>query len=359
MKITFINLYSGSNNRGAESFTHELAERLAPSHVVKFYSAAPVKSFQRVKNIEIKSKTVPPSEILPANSIRALFKLLFLDPPAISVLVFSLKVLPKIIRDKPDIIVPMNGFWQVVMCKIVQIVTGSKILITGHSGPGWDEKWNLYLKPDVFVATTGPTGEWAKKNCSWTKIVLIPYGVDINKFMNARYVKLNLEKPIVLCPAAAVEYKQVPLAIEAVSAMEKGSLVHLGAGPERDKISDLGLKKLGSRRFLTKQVSTEEMPAYYQAADIVTLPSSFQENSPMVFLEAMATGKFVVTTDAPRPRWILGPAGRYIDPQDTQQYSQILSDSARIKDNTDVKKQAEKFSWDKIIVEYEKLINEL
>ena len=40
MKIAFLNIYSGVNNRGAESFAHELAIRLGEKHQEKFYRGA-------------------------------------------------------------------------------------------------------------------------------------------------------------------------------------------------------------------------------------------------------------------------------------------------------------------------------
>lgn len=338
MRIAFLNLYSGINNRGAESFAHKLGLVLiSKGYQVDFYTG---------RQAETKI-------IQPEHNVKNPLKRLFLDPPSLSVLFFTLKILPDIWRKEYDWFVPINGFWQVVICKIIVLFRGGRILITGHSGPGWDERWNLYLKPDVFVATTDPTALWAKKTCPWTNIVTIPYGIDIDMWKNARPEKLNLERPVILCSAAAVEYKRVDTAIKAVAKMKKGSLLYLGTGPLLPKLNDLGKKLLG-KRYLNKAVSYDQMPKYYAACDFATLPSSSQENSPMTFLEAIASGKITVTTDAPRPRWILGDAGIFVDPNDTAEYAKALEEAARIKEKTVINLLAKKYSWEKIIEEYEK-----
>lgn len=311
MKIAFLNIYR-NNNRGAESFTEDLAKFLSAKNEVAWFG--PDKNTWIVQPVE---KT-------------NLLKRFFLDPASLSVLVFTLKLLPKLIKENPDVVIPMNGFWQLLLVKLL----GKKTIVTGHSGPFWDERWNLYLKPDVFVATTEPTAAWAKKTCPWAKVVTIPYGIDIEKFKTAKPVKLNLTRPIILCPAAAVPYKRVHLAKQAVSHLHKGTLLHIGQGAN----------------FTVPHV---QMPKYYAACDAVTLPSSSQENSPMVFLEAMAAGKTTVTTDTPRTRWILGDAGIFVDPENIEDYSQALE--KRI-DKKIIAEQAKKYSWVKIIKEYEELL---
>lgn len=312
MKIAFINLYSGINNRGAESFVHDLAARLAENNKVVFFKA------------DSKTWVVQPKHS------SSLLKCFFLDPASLSVLVFTLKQLPRLIKENPDVIIPMNGFWQVLLCKFL----GKKILVTGHSGPGWDERWNLYLKPTVFIATTEPTAIWARKTCPWTKVVTITYGIDVEKFKKAKPVKLNLERPIILCPAAAVPYKRVHLAVAAVKKLGKGTLLHIGEGAELN-------------------VPYEEIPSYYAACDVVTLPSTSQENSPMVFLEAMAAGKPVVTTDTQRARWILGKGGIYVNPENIEEYKTALENALHKK--VDFQNQLKKFSWEEVTKDYQEL----
>lgn len=338
MRIAFINLYSGTNERGAESFAHKLGLLLiGRGHQVDFYTG----------------KQAEAEIVQPEHNVKNPLKRLFLDPASLSVLFFTWKILPRLWRKKYTWIIPMNGFWQVLLCKLI---FKSKKLITGHSGPGWDERWNLYLKPDVFVATTEPTARWAKRACPWTRVVTVPYGIDTDTFAKAKPAEVNLERPIILCIAAAVEYKRVDLAIKAVAKLKRGSLLHLGTGPLLPRLKELGEKLLGER-FLNMAVSYGEMPGYYAACDLVTLPTSPQENSPISFQEALVAGKVTVTTDAPRSRWILGDAGIFVDPTDIKAYAKALQQGLNFKNKKAITSQAAKYSWERIIKEYEKLFS--
>lgn len=357
MKIAFLNIYSGINNRGAESFIHELSQRLAKKHEVTIFSAGEV-NLGNVKNVVINEKVYQPQQGFFSNHLQNILKRFFLDSGSLSSLAFTLKVIPYLKKENFDVVVPVNGFWQVLACKLVQLRHKFKILITGHSGPGWDERWNLFLTPDVFIATTEPTREWAKRTAFWVHSVTVPYGVDATKY-ETKPEKISLEKPFYLCPAAAVPYKRVDLAIKAVSKLEKGSLIHLGDGPLISEIKKSGELLLGNNRFQSLAVSHGETLKYYVACDAVVLPSSPQENSPMVFLEALAAHKPVVATDTKRNRWILGAAGFFIDPTNIKDFSEALLLAASQGAEIDFQKELVRFSWDTILPVYETILNQI
>lgn len=338
MKILFLNLYSGQVERGAETFTHELARRLQNHHQVAFLKG---------------NSTHQPTSQFSGTLIHKLLKRCFLDKPGREVLLFTLTQTSNLLLSNYDIVIPLNGFWQLFILKLLQPFKGYRLIVTGHSGPGWDERWNLYLKPDTFVATTGPTLTWAQKTCPYTRSVLIPYAIDPKKF-TSKPIKIKLPKPIILCPAALVPYKRIDLAIKAISHLNQGSLLVLGKGPLHSSLKKLG-RQLLPGRFLLTSVPYSQIPAYYQAASIVTLPTDPQENSPMVFLEALAAGKMVVTTDTPRNRWLLKTSGIYTDPTDTQQYSQALNKALSTKPSTT--KALTKFTWDSVLKQYEQVFN--
>ena len=339
MNLLFLNLYSGGLERGAESFTHELVKRLGETHQVTL-----IKGHCRLQPQHQFSGSLP----------HQLLKRLFLDDSGRQVLTFSLKQLPHIASSNYDVVFSLNGFWQLLLLKLLQPFKGYKIIVTGHSGPGWDERWNLYLKPTYFVATTKPTLDWARHTCSWIKSILIPYAIDPQTFQ-VKPAKINLPGPLILCPAALVPYKRLDLAIRAVANLRQGSLLILGKGPLRRSLTILGHRLLG-KRFLLTSVSYQAIPSYYQTCSIVTLPSLPQENSPMVFIEALAAGKMVVATNSHRNRWMLGGAGSYVDPQDVNAYSQALKHTLGIKPDTS--KPLQKFSWPAVTKKYQKLIRE-
>lgn len=347
MKIAFLNLYGGTVQRGAESFTQSLAEKLKENHEVIWF-----KGF---------SKATPQHQFS-GHLFRRLHKRMFLDKANRSVLLFTLKKLPNILRKKFDLIIPMNGFWQLLLLKVLQPFGKFKLLVIGHSGPGWDERFNLYLKPDAFIATTKPAQIWAKRTCAWTSIELIPYAINVRKFKKTKPTTLDLPRPLILCPAALVPYKRVDLAIKAVSRLKRGSLVVLGRGGLEPELHKLG-NRLIKNRFMLTTVSHSKIASYYKACDVVTLPSSPQENSPMIFLEALASIRIVVTTDTPRNRWMLERTGVFCDPTNVASYTQALKKAIQIKSEEKIiraiDKVLEKFRWENVLPAYEKILESL
>ena len=73
----------------------------------------------------------------------------------------------------------------------------------------------------------------------------------------------------------------------------------------------------------------------------------------------MASGLAVVATDDPIRREIVGDAGLFVDPTDTKEYLKVLEKALKIKWGSKPRLQAEKFDWDKIAKDYEKLFLEL
>jgi Glycosyltransferase len=250
------------------------------------------------------------------------------------------------------------------MPAILRIVTwlyGGKMIISGQSGIGWDDRNNLWCFPDVFIALSEKAKNWAKKVNPFVKVVEITNGVDLKKFkLKTQKSKVKNKFKTVLAVGAFVKSKRLELAIEAVSKLKDAKLVIAGGGgDEKQAITDYGLKILGKRRFRVVSVPFEKMPEVYQAADVFTLPSESSEAFGNVLVEAMACGLPVVATDDPIRREIVGNAGILVDPTDIDSYAKAL-ELALSKDWKDIPRlQAKKFDWDIIAQKYDKLFRSL
>src|SRR5687768_5166300 len=97
MRIVFLSRYQNKYKRGVESFTTELVTRLRSYHEVEIFS-------------EDKSDSV--SEVLKGNF---------------------------------DVVIPLNGRWQSLKMSLFKRVGGYKILVSGHSGVGRDDIWNILI----------------------------------------------------------------------------------------------------------------------------------------------------------------------------------------------------------------------
>jgi len=173
--IAILSMYSGIVERGVETFAYEVARRLAAKHELTVFQSGRATS-KKFKVFEIKTFVSPPK------SSAGIIGKLYLDWQSLKVLIFSLKILPKILKGKYDLIIPLNGGWQTLIFRIFSKITGSKILISGHAGIGSDDAFNLLLRPDVFVALTKAEFDWAERLASEVHKVIIPNGVDLARF---------------------------------------------------------------------------------------------------------------------------------------------------------------------------------
>ncbi len=351
MKIAFLSFYSGVLPRGVETYVHELSNRLVRlGHDVTVYQCGPKFLNTRYKTVKI------PNEVDWKKNSETLTGMLYLVG---KVKEFTKKVLEKIDADT-NIIVPTNGRWQSVLCKSWAMKNKKKIVIPGQSGAGLDDRINLFTFPDRYIALTKHQEKWANNANPLVKTVKIPNGVDLDRFAKGGTSALSVElpKPIILAAAALIPLKRLDLAIKAVSKLEKASLLLVGNGPEKEKLQALGDKLLPGR-FKILSLPFSEMPKAYQAADLFTFPTIEWESFGIAMVEAMASGLAVVATDDPIRREVVGNAGLFIDPKDTSQYVRALEKALSSEWGSKPKKQAEKFSWDEIAKQYDKLFKEL
>ncbi|HKB88282.1 MAG TPA: glycosyltransferase family 4 protein [Patescibacteria group bacterium] len=309
MKIAFINKYQNKVSRGAETFVYELSRRLSKNHQVDVIS-----------NIK------------------------YLD----------------FFKKRYDILIPTNGRLQVFIVRKIAWLTGAKVIVSGQSGMGWDDKLNLLSFPNTFVALTSKAALWAKNINPLVNIETIPNGVDLYKFtQKGKIIKTSLKSPIVLAVGAFTEQKRLDLAIKAVSKLKNFSLLIVGGGGNlRNNLEEMGNAMLGNK-FQIISLPFDKMPEAYRVADVFTLPSASSEAFGNVLVEAMATNLPVVASDDPIRKEIVGDAGILVDPINTEKYAVALKKGLDTDWGSKPRKQAEKFSWDIIAKQYEELFEKL
>ena len=310
MKIAILNKYQNKVARGAETFVFELSKRLSNSNKVDV-----------VANVN------------------------YLN----------------LLKGKYEIIIPTNGRFQVVITRIICWLSGAKMVVSGQSGMGWDDKVNLFTFPDAFVALSKRASDWAKSVNPHVRVLNIPNGVDLGKFKpKGKAFKTGLKTPVVLCGGAFTPQKRMDLAIKAVAKLANVSLLMVGGGGElKGELQRYGEKVLGEGRFKLLSVPFTQMPEVYRAADIFTLPSRSSESFGNVLVEAMASNLPVVATDDPVRKYIVGDAGVLVDPTDTKAYAKAIEKALDQNWEEKPRAQAEKFSWDEISKKYEELFNKL
>lgn len=312
MRILFLSRYQNRFHRGAENFVTELTKRLAKKYTVDIFIGKEADD------------------------------------------------LSKVVSGKYDVVIPINGRFQSLKASLGRLSGKYKLLITGHSGQGWDDIWNIVIaKPDIFIALTDYLAKWARSWAWGSKVIKIPNGIDLEKFNpSGSKIRIDLPKPIILSVGALVWYKYHDIVIRAVSKRGRGSVLVVGEGPEKERLEKLGSKLLGDR-FKINNFNYQDMPKVYRSCDLFTLPSWGREAFGIVYLEAMASGLGVVAPDDPPRREIIGNAGFFVNVENPYKYAETIK-LALTKDWKDIaRKQAEKFSWDKVAEAYNKILSEL
>ena len=360
MGLAYVSFYSGYANRGGEIYVDSLAEKLSKKHQVFVFQAGPLtgKKNYLVKEIKVSYNPNHPHSRLPVNH---LLKRLFLDYFHLQELLFTLKLLPKLWQIRPDVIFPQNSGWEVLLLRLFSSFINARMIVAGQSGPGWNDRVNLYVHPDYFVALTKTQAEWAKKATPWKNqnIMVIPNGVDLIKFSpKGEKMPINLPRPIILAVGAAIKSKRITNTIKAIANIKNGSLLVVGTGPLEIEEDLLGKKVLGSR-YQRLKVDHQDMPSIYRTSDIFTLCSDSSEAFGIVYLEALASGLPCVVTNDTSRREILSDVGIYVNnPGDSGEYAEKLTEAFKQKSPEKFLKQAGKFTWDKIADKYEKILDQ-
>lgn len=350
-KIAILSFYSGIVDRGVETFAYEIAKRLDSNYQVTIYSGGKL-SPQKYKVKTIKAWAAQPK------SSKGILGKFYLDLQSLKITFFTIKSLKYLSREKFNLVMPLNGGWQLVILKIVSKFMHFKILVSGHAGIGADDAWNILWRPDVFVGLTSAQSAWAKRLTPEVKVETIPNGVDLHRFNpKIKAEPINLPKPIVVCASALVPYKRVDLTIRAVAKAANLSLLILGDGELKGSVDSLGKRLLG-KRYLRLTVPYQKISGYYKAANVFTLASQ-TEAFGISYVEAMACNLPIVTTKDKSRAEIVGEAGVLINTTNLNRYSNALKYAVKKDFKNKPYAQSLKFSWNTISKKYQDLINRL
>jgi len=209
------------------------------------------------------------------------------------------------------------------------------------------------------------------------KTVVLHNGVDLNRFKPLLNVKgemrkklgISEDKYVVLTVRRLVYKNGVDTLLEsaeiAVKKNPKLVFVVVGKGPDFDEVKER-IAQLGMQRNfrLTGFVSDEDLPFYYNVANLFVLPSKSGEGLPLVALEAMACGLPVVATDVGGTSEVLSEDyGKLVPPNSPVSLAEVVLEFSR-KDFATLKKKLrtmveQKYSWERNVTKLNKIYEEL
>jgi glycosyltransferase involved in cell wall biosynthesis len=232
---------------------------------------------------------------------------------------------------------------------------------------------------DRIIAVSGATKKYVLRlGAKPKKVEVVHNGVDLEKFKPMskkreemrRKLGIPSDAVVVLTVRRLVYKNGVDTLIEGANIAVKKNprivFLAVGKGPDSEsvtlRIHDLGID--GNFK-LAGFVSDEDLPLYYNSADIFVLPSKSGEGLPLVALEAMACALPVIATDVGGIREILMEEyGKLVPPNQPELLAKAILDFVK-QDFSSRKKELrammeEKYSWDKnverLVEIYEELI---
>ena len=359
LKVAVIHPAVGKTTGGSQIFALEVSDRLKNYCDVTVFSAERLNSMCE-KVFSIQRGTIS-HNILHKTILKTLR--VFCSKPDIVLEHISsfFPLFPKLLFRNYDVIFPCNDLGGLLVAFIIRAIKGTPVIFTEHNGymeKGKIASRNLKFKPDLYITLSRELECWVNEKYPDIKTKYIPNGVDFYKFNpDIAPSKINLSRPIALTASRNQPNKRLDLVIEAVSRLKGVSLVILSQGNNLEELYNKG-KKLLDERFLLLSANYDEMPGYYRACDIFTLPSEYEPFG-LVYLEAMASNKPVVAPDDPSRREIIADAGILCSVEDPDTYSKAIKRALEIDFGNKPLIQAQKYSWENSALEYYKAVQTL
>jgi len=212
----------------------------------------------------------------------------------------------------------------------------------------FEKKVACFITPSQYLKNKLIDSKFSKEN----KIKYMPLGININEF-NKGISKIRNHIPTILFIGRIVAYKNPSLIIKILPKILKNiecRYIIIGRGPELDLIKNT-IKEHNVVKYvdIMGSVSDEKLQLNLQEADLVVLPSIWNENSPVVIYESFSSGTPVIATSQGGAKELIdeGLNGFIIDPLNEDEWVEkivrLLTDKdLRDKMGMNARKKAEK-----------------
>lgn len=169
----------------------------------------------------------------------------------------------------------------------------------------WKKESYKYI--DIFHTPTElAKSALIKEGVDPSKIIVIPYGVDLSRFKPAANKTKNL-RPLILTVARLEKEKGIETLEQVAAALSDFDFLVIGSGSYQSKGTNVK----------TATVPYTQIHKIYQSADLFFLPSestkTWEEQYGMALIEAMATGLPIVTTNSGAIGEVVEEAGSIVE----------------------------------------------
>lgn len=281
MKIVITSVTQGLVSRGAESSTHIKAENLQKLGNEVYVFGNGVSFFRHTYTYINLGQKKENYDFQPTNFFKKVLNRFYLTKSSFYLLLFHLKAHKQIKKINPDAIITVNGVLSIIITKI--FYPKAINVVSGHSGPGFNDFDNLKCSPDLYICLSPRLKEYKKYKPKNTKLVYIPNGINKNycNCENTQFVTKEVKwffkqgKKVIFCPAALVPYKRVGNVVSAFKYLNTKDyfLLIAGDGPLKNELILKGNSLLGEKNYLIRTFKKEYMPYIYKHSYLTILPS--------------------------------------------------------------------------------------
>jgi glycosyltransferase involved in cell wall biosynthesis len=125
-----------------------------------------------------------------------------------------------------------------------------------------------------------------------------------------------------------LELKGVDVLIEAVDRVDDDIIVDIvGDGPQKSNLENqVDRLELGDRVIFHGYVPNQEVPAFYEAADVFVHPSRFPDPGTRTIVEALQKLTPAIVSDSGDPPWVVGEAGCTFENENPRALAEIIQE---------------------------------
>ena len=353
-KIVLIHPQAGIDWKSNSAiFAVELARHLDNYFEVELLCGAECGSFSRPINSFALSDTGKTNSL-----ISKIMHRWFKQPKmALEQMTSFLPCITYLLNNPADLLLPQNGYAGLLMANCVRAIRQTPILFTEHNSCLERQKSierHLSLKPDRLIAFNPVAAQHIYRLAPQQIIDTIPFGINLTEFTpEGKAIATGLAQPNIITVANLNRHsnQRVELTIEAVARLPQASLLICGEGADRDYFQALGDRLLG-KRFQIRSFVYAQMPQVYRSANVFT-SAAVLEPCGLKYIEAMACGLPVVTTDNAVHRYLIGNGGITCDVTNTDLYAKSLQLALENQWYQEQPRQnALRFSWQGITLLY-------
>ncbi len=213
---------------------------------------------------------------------------------------------------------------------------------------------NIFRQANAIQAISNYLADWARNLGAKAPVVVIPNGVEIERFLNIEQIdKQEQKNKIIISTSRLVKKNGLSDLIKATAYLPANIKLRLvGIGPEesnlRKLVADL---KLDGRVEFVGMVPPEEISEQLAVADVFCRPS-LSEGLGNSFLEAMAAGLPVVATPVggipdflidgktgwfarPNdPKDLAGKIAEILEPKNQEKIAEVVAEAKNLVNNT-------------------------